>query len=410
MNNKSGNMIIGQYLKKQQTTNNHSLKMTVILGLSIRLLALLFILTIGQSFSIPYYIIDDRNYELLAQRYMQQAQSIIDISTLTSIGALSYLEIFWPCLVCISAKALGFLYAGRIINCIFSTACIVVIYHIVSLLTQSEKTRLLSCRLFAFLPLSVLVCCFPIKDIFLMYAVLRVFFIIQMWHDDKKISIYSIAWTALLLIGISRSRGAIIEFLLIVACFIALHKFFNKGQYLSVFAFSIILLIGIFLLGNEIMNSFMTKIEDYSGVTETGNRITYIQMRNPMEIYKLPFSYFYATLQPFLLDYFSIGRLSIWVYIMGILNISIYPIAIGNYAYIFMKKHSFILWITTAVLFAAISSLSLGNSRHYLFCLPYTIINCSLVLETEKRWVRQIISCGSVAIFTLILVLSFYNV
>ena len=382
------------------------MKIIVICGFFCRILTLVFMLTIAQSFSEPYYIYDDRDYELLVQKYLQRANGIIDYPALSRIGALSYMESFWPCLICISAKTFGFLYAGRVINCILSTACIKVIYDIMCLVTQSEKTRLTACGLFAFLPLSVIVCCFPIKDIFLMYAVLKVFFLIEMWHDDKKINIWLFAWSILLLFGISGTRGAIVEFLLIAACLVAFHKFHKKGQPLIILVFLFVFVGGVFLFGNAILNPFKTKVDDYAGVVETGNRIKYIQMRTPWEIYKLPFSYFYASLQPFLLNYFSRIKISVWTYIIGIFNIAIYPIAIGNFLYIFIKKHSFVFWITTTVLMAGISALSLGNSRHYLFCLPYTIINFSLAMETEKKWLKQIVVCGSIAIFILIFCVS----
>ena len=393
------------YIKQGENENNR-IKNIVLLGFGLRIIILIYILTIGRSFSTPYYVFDDQNYELLAQKYLQYAQQAIDIPALSTVRALNYLEIFWPCFICISAKTFGFIYAGRVFNCFFSAACIKTIYSIMCLLTDNEKTRLLPSKLFAFLPLSAIVCCFPIKDIFLMYGVLKIFHIIQMWHDDVRVNKLALIWAALLFLGISRTRGAIIESLLIITCVMALHKFYKKGQSLFAVSFSAVLVICIFLFGNDIFSSFRTKVDDYSAVMETGNRIKYIQMNSILELYKLPASYFYATLQPFLLDFFTRGRASYWVYIMGILNISIYPIAIGNLVYAFLRKHSIILWISTTALMAGISALSLGNSRHYLFCLPYTMINFSLAIESEKKWIKQVVLYGSIGIFAVIFIIS----
>lgn len=378
----------------------------VLRALLLRLFVLIFILTIGTSFTTPYYIIDDRNYELLAQKYMLQANDIIDTQALEWIGALGYLEVFWPIVMCISAKLFHFLYAGRVINCLLSTACVKMIYDLTYEITENEQTGIKAAKIAAFLPLCVLVCCFPIKDVFLMYAVLKIFLLIVKWYDDKSINNRSIIWCIVLLFCINRTRGAVLEFILMSLCIFALHKFYvNKKQGLLIIGVFFSLLVIVFL-GNAITDPFLTKYDNYSGVVESGNLIKLIQMRHPWEIYKLPFSYLYATLQPMLLNYFSIGNQSIWVFIMGLLNVSMYPIAIGNYCYIFMKKHNSILWLSSTALMAGISALSLGNSRHYLFLMPFTILNFVLASNEGRKLYHQVVRNGSVGLFILILLLS----
>jgi hypothetical protein len=403
-------------LKYQEEYNSENIKesefdrrrlFNIVLGaLLLRLLVLTFILTIGTYFADPYYITDDRNYELLAQQYMFQANNVIDIKALKWIGALGYLEVFWPIVMCVSAKMFHFLYAGRVINCLLSTACVKMIFDLTYEITEDEQASIKAAKLIAYLPICVLVCCFPIKDIFLMYAVLRIFLLIVKWHDSKPINIKSIIWCIVLLFCINRTRGGIFEFILISLCMFMLHKFYANEQKGLLIAGGLLSIIAIALLGNAITNSFFTKVDKYAGIVESGNLIKLIQMRHPWEIYKLPFSYLYATLQPMLLNYFTIGNQSIWVFIMGLLNISMYPVAIGNYCYIFMKKYNSILWIASSALMAGISALSLGNSRHYLFLMPFTILNFSLASNEGEKLYRQVVSFGSVGLFLLILFLS----
>lgn len=385
---------------------NKDLRNTMALAMILRIAVLVFVLTIGRSFSEPFYISDDRTYELLAKRYMEVARTPYDLNAFKLIGAYGYLEVFWPWVMCISAKLFDFLYAGRIINCIISVVNIKVVYDLALQVCKNETIALRAARLMAFLPVTVFVCCFPIKDIFLMYAVLKTFLLLVRWQSRDRISPLSIAWEVLLLLAINHTRGAILEFFVLIFMFFAIAKVKENGNGKLLFV-SIIALLGLMgYLWRPIVEAFQVKVDAYGGVVETGNLIKVIQMRNPWEIYKIPFSYFYATLQPFLLNLFEIGNLSVWAYIINLFNISIYPIAIGNYIYIIMKKHNNLLWLSSTILMAAVSGLSLGNSRHYFFMMPYTILNFCLATEEPNGIFKWGTYIGPFILFTLVILMT----
>lgn len=385
---------------------SRALRTTMVIALFLRIAVLLFILSIGRSFSDPYYISDDRTYELLATRYLGIARTPFDLSAFKAIGAYGYLEVFWPWIMCVSAKLVGSVYAGRIINCLLSVINIKLVYDLTIQVCKSELVALRAARLMAFLPVMVLVCCFPIKDIFLMYAVLNTFLLLVRWQGDDVIPLRSLIWEGLLLYAVNHTRGAILEFFAIIFMLFLIAKIRETGNNKLLFISIVAIVVMMAFLWNPIMMAFQVKVDAYGGVVENGNMIKMIQMRNPWEIYKIPFSYFYATLQPFLLNLFDFEKLSIWAYIINLLNISIYPVAIGNYLYIFQRKHDALLWVSSTILMAAISALSLGNSRHYFFMMPYTILNFCLATEKPSNTCRFAIYLGPFILFFLVILMT----
>lgn len=389
-----------------QGESTKELKRIMLIGLFFRICVLIFILTIGEYFSEPYYISDDRTYELLAKRYLEVAQSPYDLNAFKFIGAYGYLEVFWPWVMCISAKLFGSIYIGRILNCFIAVANIKLVYDLAMQVCENKTVALRAAKLMAFLPVMIFVCCFPIKDIFLMYAVLNTFLLLVHWQNNARISFYSIVWEAFLLLAINHTRGAIVEALFLIFVLFTIAKIKKSNNNALVYIMLMVLFTMMIYNLTPIIEAFQVKVDTYGDVVETGNFIKVIQMRNPWEIYKLPFSYFYATLQPFLLNLFEFGGLSMWAFIINLANITIYPIAIGNYIYIIMKKHNKLLWLSSTVLMAAISGLSLGNSRHYFFMMPYTILNFCLAIERPNKICEYGILIGPFVIFIIVILMT----
>ncbi len=375
------------------------------IGFLLRLAMLIFILTIGLDYSDPYFIADDIKYESLAQEYMLNASTNFDIRALDKITE-GYLQMFWPYVVCISSYIFKSIYASRFINISLSTLCIPVIYKITELISNDKKTSLRAAMLFAFLPVTILTSCFPIKDIFLTFAVMFVFYFFLQIQNGKNISIPKIAVTVLLLVCIYLTRGAVTEMLLIFFAVYFIQRFIKKKNYTAATIGVILVVIAFFIFKDSLLSAFDTKITDYSGYADKGEGIQMVKINNITQIYKLPFTYFFASLQPIKLNLFAASSSGLWMSVIAYSNITMYPIAIGNFIYIIMKKKNFFFWLSTFIIYSAVIILSIGIFRHYLFLLPVQMINYSLYVERDRTNNIIISLVGSALFFLLIFFIS----
>ena len=155
------------YRLKNETPWTTEARATVWIGFLLRLVMLIIVLYIAGQYWDIYYLEDDKAFEELAGKYLFNAHSVLDwelIETLTT----GWLSPFWAYVLCISSALTRTIYATRYINVILSTLCIVVTYNLCYEVSGNQKTALTAARLFAYLPFSVIVSCFPIKDIFIM--------------------------------------------------------------------------------------------------------------------------------------------------------------------------------------------------------------------------------------------------
>lgn len=355
----------------------------ILFAFAIRLIILVFMLTVGQNITHPYFIADDIKYEDTAQYYLDYADSLIDSFLLDEITDV-YLEPFWPIVMCISSYIFRTAFAARFINVIISTLCIKVIYDITHSISDNTRTALNAAKLFAFLPVTVLTCCFPIKDIFITLTVLYAFSIFIKVQNSEKIGILKWILCIVGLICTYYTRGAVVELLMVFFLIYFINKFIKAKKYVSTIFIALIAGVLFFFLKDSILDAFSVKIDDYGGYgSENAGNIAFLQINSITQIYKLPFTYFFATLQPIKLNFFAFNTENLWYSLLTLLNMTIYPVAIANFIYIFLKKHNFIFWLSSFIMYAAVISLSLGVFRHYLFLIPVQIINCSLCLERE---------------------------
>lgn len=380
------------------------------IGFVIRIAFLTVILTIGRSISDPYFITDDIKYEELARHYLNYAVSPIDINAFKAIGASGYLQVFWPWVMCVAAYLFRNVYAGRVINVLLSTFCIRQIYDVTYSLSEKHETALSAARWFTYLPITVMTCCFPIKDIFLTYSSLVFFKMILDIQNEVNIRLSRVVYCVLLLIGTYFTRGAVVELYSIFVFVYLFHRLYQKkktGWMILLVAVGGLLVI---YMGRTVIDSFTTKINVYGGYAlENMGGIALVRMSSWRELYKLPLAYFFAMLQPIKMDLLSItiGK-GFWLSLLSLFNVSIYPVAIGSFLYIFKKKNNFLFWLSTFVLYAAVISLSLGIFRHYLFLLPIEIINYSLVKQYKDRNTTLIIYVGSILLLLMILLYSLF--
>ena len=386
-------------------TSKKAIKNTMIIGFVVRLILLVFILTIGTMISEPYFIADDIKYEEQARAYLQQAGGLIDIRLLDNL-LRGYMQPFWTTIMCVSAYLFKTVYAGRFLNIIISVLCINIIYKLTYLLSNSnEKAALTASRLFAYLPVTVFTCCFPIKDIYITFSVFFAFYIFVRVQKSLPVKMHQILICALLLVGTYFARGAVVEIMLLFGGGFFIARFAKNKNYLGLTISTMIAFIAIYLLKDNILTAFSIKIEDYGEDSGLGNGIRFVQINSLREIYKLPFTYFFANLQPIAMSLFSINKSSFWLSIIKQLNISMYPIAIGNFLYNFQKKQNYFFWISTLIMYCVVIVLSLGVFRHYLFLIPVQIINYSLCI-TEKPNKKQYIYFASFVLVILIIILT----
>lgn len=389
---------------KIKPTAEKRLWRVILFGFLLRAAMLILVLSLKDKVS-PYYLSDDIAYEEVARRYMHNAGSLVDRALLDKL-LKGYMQSFWPIVMSISAKLFGTIYMGRVINIFLSAACIPMIYKTVLLLSDNEKTALLAGKLFAFLPVPILTSCFPIKDIYLTWATLYAFYIFLLIYQKKKVSFIQVVVCVAAMAGIYFARGAVMELLLIFFAILWMDSLKKEKKYKALLGVVVLCVAALVLFGEEVVEAFSTKIEDYGGYNEASQGgLSSFQMKSWAEFYKLPFAYFFATLQPITMNYFVVGE-NIWLWLMALTNVSIYPVAIANIVYIFQKKHNNLYWICGVVIYCAIISMCLGISRHYLFLFPLEMINCALCFDRKQKGVKEFVFLGSLALVLLITLLS----
>lgn len=383
----------------------NSINRIVILGFLLRLAILILILSLKSKVS-PYFLGDDWKYETTAYQYLFFNEKAIDLELIKSLTK-GYARPFWPYVMCISAGLFNSMFVGRFLNILMSAVCIRIVYNIVGLLTGKEKPALLAAKLFAFLPVTVLTCCFPIKDIFLTMTVMYAFYIFLLVYYKQKLP----AWKVLLciagLVGTYFTRGAVVE---LMAAFFVVHlldSYIKRKKYARVAAIVLVALVVFLVFRKTIIQAFVTKIQDYSGYNQNSTGLlSNLQMKNWWEVYKIPGAYLFATLQPMTLDLLNLDFSNLWNRLVYFTNIAIYPVAIANAIYIFQKKHNLVFWLTGVIIYCAIVSMCLGIFRHYLFLLPLEIINCALYFDRTEGKRRQELTFGSIGLLLAVLAYS----
>lgn len=381
---------------------------TVFLGLLLRA-AMLFVVVYAAKEAFDwdiFYIEDDKGLDEYAGRYLYNAKGILDIELLSILGR-GWASPFWLYVSCITSKLLNTTLAPRILNVIFSTLCVAVIYNLCYELSNNQKTALTAARLFAFLPLPILVCCFPIKDIFITYGVIYAFYVFVRVQNDRKISMGQILLCASLLVCVYFARGGVTESLLMILLVYYLKKLYRGKRYVAALLLAVSASVVFVVFRSTIFSAFEEKLDVYGnyGVDEAAG-LNAIRVTSMADIYKLPLAYAFAMLQPMKLELFTIAAdTRPWRTAMTYANITMYPVAVGAWLYMFVKKHNLFFWLSGFVMFSAVIMMSLGVHRHYLFLLPLHMINCSLYMEdTHANFKnrRTLLILGTFALLVLV--------
>lgn len=383
------------------------IKKTLGYALFIRLFCLFLVLIVFEDSYNPYFVVDDINYELQGQQYLDIAKGVFDVNSMESCNAFNNIAPFWPIVMCVSSKLFGSIYASRFLNISLSLLCIIMIFKIVTRVSHSVRTGVRASKLYAYLPLTVFLCCFPLKDIYLTFATLVFFnFIIITHSQEDSVKLSDVLFVILLGVGVHFCRGAIVE---LFALFLMASLFLNgvKNSNKKLIFFSIVAsLIAMYLFIDEILGSFETKILDYQAASADSNLVSQFQVRGITTLYKLPFQYFIASLVPVDMNFFSGYKFDgFWFKLISCLNVSMIPVAVANMLYFIKKnKYDWFFWTCGVVVFSAVTSLSLSIFRHYMFLLPLQIMNCALFLTLASPSEKNYFKVGSVLVFAMLLI------
>ena len=389
---------------------NKKINNLVIKAFFLRLIVCLLVLFIGTYwFDEIYFISDDVQYEALARAYMSRASNPIDLNALNDIGATGYLQVFWPYVICIVAYCFNCVYAGRFLNILLSSIAVKLIFDLTNLLSNNSQTALKAARLYAYLPYPVLVCCFPIKDIYITMAVLYAFIILVKFQKAEPIKTVQWIVLAVLVIGVYFSRGGVVEVISLFSAMYIIKRFYEQKKYFAILFSFLFIIVVLFFLGDNIIDALVTKADTYGAYALMDTTISAIQMTNPLQLYKLPFTYFFASLQPISMSWFTASSMKIWSRIMYYINLTIVPIACGNFLYVFCKKHNLLFWITTTAMYCGVAALSLGIFRHYLFLFPLILINYALYMEDAGSVRKNNCMIASFSIYMMLLLFSIYR-
>ena len=382
------------------------LQKVIISGGILRFFFLFLVVVVLKNNISPYIMADDIAYEELAREFMSSASSIFDIRQAAMIGVDGYLEVFWPYVMCFSAKLLSTEFAGRILNCLISTYCIYLVYELTLLVSERRRAALIAAKLFAFLPYPLIICCFPFKDIFLTMVVLFVFIMFVKFQKKIHIPVTHFLIAVPLLIAVSFTRGAVVELLGLIGAVFIISSLIKHKKILYACIAIVVALIGLYYMWDVIIESFITKIDTYNSEEYISmGFMGYLQINHLTDIWRLPATYFFAMIQPMSLSVFSPDWTN-WGYLLRVLNLTLYPIALGNMIYAFSAKYNKLFWVTSFLMYAAVISLSLGIYRHYLFLFPFLAINYACNLSMDKPYNKILVPIGSALMILCIFIIS----
>lgn len=402
------------YRLKKESAWTPEARATVWIGFLLRFAMLIIILYVASEYWDLYYLEDDRLFEILAGKYLHNARSVFDWELVESLTT-GWTSPFWAYVLCFASSLTRTIHATRYINILLSTWCIAVTYDLCYEVSENQKTALTAARLFAYMPFPVIVSCFPIKDIFIMVGTMYAFYVFVRVQHGRKVSIGQYALLITLLTCIHFCRGGVTELLVIFLLVYAMQQLLVAKKHLAALLFTMGSVIALIIFREQIFGVFAAKLETYGnyGVDEATG-LNAIRVTGLADIYKLPLAYAFAMLQPMKLEWFTaVEDVRPWRTVMTYANMTMYPVVIGSWLYMFVKKHNLFFWLSTFAMFSAVIVLSLGVSRHYLFMLPIHLINYSLYTEethVNHKNRKTLVVVGTFALFALVFCYSLLKV
>lgn len=381
-----------------ENRNNNIFKI-FLYAILIRLLFLTITIIFRSSIP-PTLYTDDQFYTSIAEKYLSISRYLFDRSAfLASGGSLTDDPLYYLLITLVTYVTRSTL-SLRLLNIIFSSLCIFPIYSIVRRY-GNEKQAGLAIIIFSLLPYGIISSVFVIKDIFLMYIFLAVINQIDIYSINKKMG--RLVWIVFLLVLIYFSREGIAEIVLLYFLITILWKHLKKVP-LALSLISLIVIVALVYINAPVyFKSIIEKIEYYIVYERVSSPLSIVRIDNVLDFYKIPFLYLFALIQPIEITF----PLTSWFRILTLANLSLLPIALSNLIYLILRrKYSVPIYWFTFLLFFGTIVLSIGISRHYLFLLPFSIINFVFLISRTSRKDIFLITAASF-IFSMLIIAYF---
>lgn len=367
-------------------------------GFVIRIIALIATIVFSNNLTTGYlrsdYLSDDLRYSDGALYYAEHANSIVDINTFVDAflsvndnTGLSSVFALWYWMMCLMTYVVGSTLIVKIINILFGVTCIGLIYKLCQYVyPNNNRIAEMASKLYAYLPYPVFFSCFLYKDQFLTLVLLAIFFVL--FKYDTILKLRRLLMISLLLFAFTSLRSGLLPILLLIIGYVEITK--NRNRITRTRTINIILVLSgslvlAYYLYEFYSETILHKLDSYVGSRESsadlqGSTIQYVMINNIWDIWKLPFAYMFTIIQPL----YTGGKIFNWEHVVGILNASFLPVAIGNFAYFIKNKSNKVFWLSVMALFSIMLFVSLGIGRHYFYLLPYVMIFYADYLNSNK--------------------------
>ena len=382
-------------------------------AIRILILSILYFFFNGEigGFSGDTYLKDDVRYAKGALYYSQYANSIIDDDAFTfafeQFGDYTgYAESFslWYWFVCITTYIFKSVLFLRIFNIVFAVLTAYYIYKLASVIFN-KKVGKYALLFYSFNPYFIFFSSFIYKDQFIALITVQLFYYIYSYFISSKIKFIFYAIFLLVLFSFLRTGFSLILTAFLIVLFFIKEKEYSKRFNLKVFvSFFIVFIISYYLITQYIIDSYSAiqeKLLVYvieRANSETGS-IAMFQISSLSDLYKLPFSFIFALLQPINLT----SKISSVSGFVGVINVFGIFLASGNILAFFDKKIRSLnfTWIVNALFIITLIT-SLGISRHYYFMLPFYVIFLSAYITKKDNLIKTIVSSTGLALIIIV--------
>lgn len=397
-------------------------KRIVICALILRLIMLL-VIAVGDGFQQEGFLsstirADDWRYLRGAEIFSNNTSGLFDLSAFTkayasledwvgysiqSKGLFSATPL-WYFISCFVTYVFKSSWIVRILTACLGAAAIIYIYKF-TLYIYGRKTALLSSRLVAFLPYTVIFSCFAYKDHLMMTVMFYIFYKAAKFRRLKEIKPFEIVMVAVCAIVMMLLRSGFSVVILGVAFVIAADINFKrmnlkKTAYYGIIAAGVLAFVIAFWATIQFKLTHYTVDRRESIATNT---ISFLMISSVFDIYKLPFAYLFAAVSP-VEPFCSTGT---WYAVVANLNIIMCPISVGSLFYAIQKKRDWNVYLGTMILFVFTIVTSLNIFRHYYSLMPFLFIYFS-EFQIKASGVKKIIAYSVSVAFALALV-AFYG-
>lgn len=361
---------------------------------------------------------DDWRYLKGAEIFTRNAKNIFDFNAFTKAYAL--LEDWvgysikgkglfsatplWYFVCCFVTYIFRTGWVVRIITACLGAVSILYIYKF-ALYIYGKKTALLTAKLVAFLPYTVIFSCFAYKDHLMMLVMFYIYYKAAKFRCLKEISRSEIVMIAvcclLMLLLRSGFSVVILGVAFVIAADINLKRMnLKKTVYYSIIGVGVLLFVAAFWATIRFKLLHYT-VDRREGVAS--NTISFLMISSVFDIYKLPFTYLFAAVSP--VEPFC--QAHNWYALVANLNVIMCPIAVGSLFYAIQKKKDWNVYLGTLLLFVFTIVTSLNIFRHYYSLMPFIFIYFS-EFHNKASAVKKITAYSVSAVFALALI-AFYG-